>query len=252
MSIAGQASNRRQILLGLAAAATTAATPAAGKTAISAENPELLKLAGDLPRLHAEYIDAHGAERRIFREAMANWPRAPKEIRSLLGGKLEMDVRNVGITWPDCTRMARLGTPDCFRDEIRRGKREVERIVATFNSPIRRDNAVAFETRKIAEAEIAIPLAERYWAECDSIKSTSGYEAATALLTAARTALCARVDAIMRAPETSLMGVVIKAQALEAWSEVGPLFRALSPGADKWGGMIAASIMRQATNDPRR
>lgn len=74
--------NRRRLLLGLAAMSTAAAVGNDNaKAAISeAENPALVRLAVELPDVEAAYIIAMKHQRTVERKYGAIWPLAPDDI----------------------------------------------------------------------------------------------------------------------------------------------------------------------------
>jgi hypothetical protein len=99
--------------------------------------------------------------------------------------------------------------------------------------------------KQAKEIRRLIPIAKRYQAECARIRDASGISAAYKRETAAGKALTTHVDAIMSQQETSMAGVMIKAQALAAWSNV-PYCGLFSFEVREWGPKFGASIIRLA------
>jgi hypothetical protein len=78
----------------------------------------------------------------------------------------------------------------------------------------------------------------------ERIETASGLDAAEAAKEKARLALRAHVTATMAAPETTIAGVVIKAEALTAWANVDTFERLFNPKGPDWAEGLAAAIMR--------
>jgi len=87
-------------------------------------------------------------------------------------------------------------------------------------------------------------IATAYEAEKARTLKVSGYKAADERMHAARKALGGLVDAVMSQPETTMAGVMVKAQAMAAWGKLPPFWTMLE--GHKWGVALAASIMRVA------
>ncbi len=236
--------NRRNVLLGLAAASTAAATVSEASVA---ENPVLIELGDQLPALEAEYISARRAASQIYREAMKDWPLAPDEIirsrepRASLYGEIERTVAGGGLT--------RRGEENCFgvwkteniESHIRVHEGDIARILKT-----RRQNRLGWHVDRLNEAREALPKARAYWKKCARIRKTCGYEAAYDRKHAAMDALRDHVNTIKCAEERTMMGVVIKAQALKAWSNVEQWYRGLNVKGINWPTQMSAAIIRQA------
>ena len=91
-----------------------------------------------------------------------------------------------------------------------------------------------------------LALATAYEAERDRVQSASGISGAKARCDAAYAALAALVEQIITADETTMAGVVIKAQAIAAWNAI-PLGRRFLPSLEGgWEAKLAASILRIA------
>lgn len=240
--------SRRRMLLGIAAASAAAAVPAA-RAGASLENPELVRLAEELPAVEARYIAAREEREDIRRVWSSKWPLAPDEIaeprrwrgsgyhceRGLEGGAL---IRE-GEEHPRyLTTAADLECQVERAGWVLKGKRLRRRNVAGMNRQ-------EWET-ELAEAERLHAIAARYEAEIASIKKESNYESASKHAAATAEALEAHVSAIMTQPELSMDGLIIKAQALAAWGKVEPLYRIPYRHGQDWHGQIAASILRHA------
>lgn len=242
--------NRRALLLGLAAASTAAATGGAAATVghipavdgAATENPELLRMAEELPGLCSEYRSAREAYEAIVTDTKPIWPMAPDEIFWLgWEGDLERDVTGAALVRPGEEEAHRIGKPSAFVWE-----QECCREAMQKKSMMRSKRERAYRREKLAAAEKAEKMAEDYWAACERVRQASGIEPARERKAAAREALREHVSAILAGREQSMAGVVIKAQALAAWGEVELFHRMLNPHGDEWASHISASIMRQA------
>lgn len=234
---------RRSLLAGLAAAA--AATTATGST-MPSENPALVALADDLPRVLSDFTSARDNVEWILAEWSPQWPTPPQEIFTFTSGsKRHNGLDGIGIKsdlGKDWTQVCNLGTPEIFEELFARYTKEAARA-ANHKSKRRMNSCLA----SADEAKAAIAPARAYWAEVDRITAASGIDAARARQTEAQGALHAHVDAIMTEREISLAGLVIKAQALAAWAQVGKFWRALDPKAGDWADALSAAILRQGT-----
>ena len=235
--------NRRRMLLGLAAASTAAATAA---EASIAENPELIRMGNELPGLEADHVAACADVKRIVSEYGPTWPRAPKSIIRYGSGCLEeqtMDFRNYPHDIKGCGAI-RVGTPEVFRREAEHDEAEIARILKTKSK-----RRLAFYQKSLEENRAAIPIARKYWAEVDAIRDASGIEAALERQSETRERLTSHVAAIMDCEERTMQGVVIKAQALMAFNSVEPFYRFFEARTNEWGNQIAAAIFRQASQE---
>jgi hypothetical protein len=109
-----------------------------------------------------------------------------------------------------------------------------------------RSEARRAELRKRVQSyKKQLAIAKGYEAECDRVRLASGLRAAQKRESDAAQALTNHVDAIMGTPETSMTGIMIKAQAMAAWSRV-PLCGLFVVQAREWGPKFGASIVRLA------
>jgi hypothetical protein len=72
--------NRRRLLLGLAAASTAAAGSIASAATPALENPELLRLGDQLEAKAERHCQATAHENRIVREGRRRWPTTPEAL----------------------------------------------------------------------------------------------------------------------------------------------------------------------------
>jgi len=235
--------SRRSLLIGLASASTIAA---GGSHAARApvENPDLLRLAAELPALDAEHRDALSEERRIYRETMKIWPRAPKEIETLGGmwSDLERDVSGAGMRSAESKGLSRyIGTPKHFSNL----KKFYQEDIDNPKQSKWRQKARPKLQANLVEAERGETLSEEYHSEIKRFREASGFEASTKRRKAAQDALKAHVAAIMDTPESTPHGVILKAQALAAWGAVDWFARSLSIEALPWPQQMAEAVLRQ-------
>lgn len=88
--------------------------------------------------------------------------------------------------------------------------------------------------------------AAKYEAATARILKASSYKAANERKRAAAKALIEAVDSIMAAPETTMAGVMIKAQALASWGLVNDWQMHFTTQAAAWGPSLGASVLRLA------
>ncbi|MEX0282117.1 MAG: hypothetical protein AB3N13_13120 [Arenibacterium sp.] len=236
--------DRRRVLLGLAAASTAAAAP---KTADAvSEKPELIRLADALPALVDSYTAQRDAVAQIVQDAAKVWPQAPREIVYFFeGSKPETDVRGAGISRVvfgrgNFSQVWNYGTPDAFRQQIAQHKAKIARIMKTKSK-----RGLRSEKMWLARMEVALPLSEKYCSEIETIRTASGYKPARENLTVAQEALKEHIAAIMEHQPRTMEGVVIQAQAIQAWQQVAPIQRHLDLDAMKWPARMAASVLAQ-------
>ncbi|RWP23780.1 MAG: hypothetical protein EOR01_07795 [Mesorhizobium sp.] len=242
--------NRRRLLLGLAAASTAAAavTVAPAHSAALADNPELVRLGGGLAAIAEEYRIAVAERKAIIKEWSRVWPVAPDEIisdRQYGSGPIERDITGTGIWRPGSKdRALVIVTCDDLEWELTRAKRILKGKSIDKRSVGGLPDRAAWENE--LDAIVAqYTAASKYEAEKARVLKASGYEAANERKHAAADALIGIINDIMAQPETTMAGVVIKAQALAQWGLVSDWQRYTIASAD-WGPALAASVLRLA------
>ncbi|HEV2508654.1 hypothetical protein [Bosea sp. (in: a-proteobacteria)] len=243
--------NRRRMLLGLAAASTAAATASAavGPTPTATENPELLRLAEEMPALVDRYHAAWKHQRDTKAKWSPLWPSAPDEItqpgsnRALSGW--EETFEGAAHTRPNEEHPRQLIPSYSFRWGVLRAQRALK------SKKLLKLGTLEGRTREQWEAAMSedrrcLELAEAYEAETKRIRRASGYEASWKAHHAATDALADHVARIMAEPDHTMEGLIIKAEALEAWNSVERWQRAFKPASADWHGKIAASILRHS------
>jgi hypothetical protein len=240
--------NRRRMLLGLAAASTAAATATVAAAPATAENPELIRLAKELPALADQYHAARKHQAATLAEWSPLWPLAPDDITqpgdgSFYGNPWEGRLHGGPLTRAGEKHARRIIPEFHFRldaDRCRRMLKSKKLLVG----PVAGRTRAQWET-ELAESEHCHVLAKAYAAETTRIKEASGYSASCDAHSAAAKALETHVGLIMAEPDHTMDGLIIKAEALETWGGVDSLYRMSIPGRD-WHGQIAASILRHA------
>ncbi|TPK04590.1 hypothetical protein FJ872_27405 [Mesorhizobium sp. B2-5-9] len=240
--------NRRRLLLGLAAASTAAAVTVAPRahSATIAENPELVRLGNAFPAIAEEHRAAKEARSKIINKWSKLWPSAPDEI--LIGGShgrvIERDLTGCGVYRNGKT--VGIVTCDDLDWYIGRAKRILKGKSIDKRAVCGLPNRASWELH-LDELVAEYGVAAKYEAEQTRILKASGYKAANERRTKASTALVAAVDAIMAQPETTMAGIVIKAQALAAWGRYADQWeRYLTKEAAAWAPSLAAAVLRLA------
>ncbi|TPK70288.1 hypothetical protein FJ930_18355 [Mesorhizobium sp. B2-4-15] len=239
--------NRRRLLLGLAAASTAAAAVTVAPHAHSAaiqENPELVRLGNAFPAIAEEYRVAKNARSKIVKKWSKLWPSAPDEI---LTGRSHGRVTERDITGHGIYRNDKLvGIDSC--DDLDWYIDQAERILKGKSIDKRKIHGRDREgwEAHLDELVAEYTVAAKYEAEQARILKASGYKAADERKSMATKALVAAIDAIMALPETTMAGVMIKAQALQAWGHADRWERLLTPEAAAWAPSLAATVLRLA------
>ncbi|AMJ59360.1 hypothetical protein [Bosea sp. PAMC 26642] len=241
--------DRRRMLLGLAAASTAAATVTAAGGAKASENPELFRLASELPALSDHYHAARKHQDVTEAHWSPLWPLAPDDITEpghpgWHGSPIERGLRGGALMRPGEAEPRRLISAFHFGFQVNRARRVLNGKKLTAGLVDGRTRA-EWET-ELAEDERCHALAVTYEAETKRISEASNYTASWQAHSAAAAALEVHVGLIMGQPDLTMEGLIIKAQALEVWGRVDELYRLSRRGAD-WHGQIAASILRHAS-----
>ncbi|WP_439521089.1 hypothetical protein [Marivita sp.] len=241
---------RRRMLLGLAAASTAAATGASsgGHTA-TLEDPQLLELGDALPSALKDFKDAETRVKQIEETWGAQWPVPDSEIiRYGSGCKTHRDILGRGVEMPwgksGVTRVHDLGTPEHFEKSAVWNWKEYERCMGLKSKRGSRGAKLWAE-----RDEAAIEPARAYWSEVERITKASGIEAARKAEDAALETLKKLVGEIILYREQTITGLIIKAQALQAWGEVPTAFQQINSESPNWGDAIASTVIRQTQGD---
>lgn len=238
---------RRQMLFGLAAASTAAATGATATEGQKPENPELVALGNATFDLQSNYEETRAEALRIAKDVRRHWPLAPEPILSFGHGCLEeRDVTGAGImrVVEERGKLEQVwgyGTPEYFEAQIQHHKDRIDHIMETKSK-----RGLKFEQEWLKRSEEALPLSRAYVAKIEKLKEQSGYQPARDRQEAAYEAFSDHVSKVMAMEAATMEGVVIKAQALQAWSTVDPFYKALNKHGVEWAEQLAGAIVTQA------
>jgi hypothetical protein len=262
--------DRRRLLIGLAAASTAATVSAVPALAAIpsgssgqlghligtskpplAENPELIRLGELLPAAEAEFTDAERGYREVVGKWEKRWPLAPDVIvkpyhddysleRGLTGAAINPDGSQ-HIHERGKPHARSLFGPDDFAFRIDRIDGDMRR--KRSKHPLTVDGLLQMEAERAVLVD-GLAAAREYEAAKEQVLSASGYAAAAARRTAAHKAVGEVVGAIMAQPETTMAGIIIKAQALSLWGR-NPQ-RIFHIPAWEWPHQFAASVLRIA------
>lgn len=235
--------SRRTILAGLA---TAAAAATSAKASGPQESAELIDLSNALPG-HVEAYQAAAKKVADIAETWGpQWPTPCEEIIRFTNSENQhTDILGVPVKVKrhpgGFGQIVEIGSPEDFARSAESNEAEYQRRMG-FKS----QRGAKFSKQRAERDRAAIPLSEAYWSEVERIKEASGVDTAKEAQAAARDELQALVDQIMKTPETTIAGVVIKAQALEAWSSVDKFWRTFNLQGVDWAESLAASIIRQS------
>lgn len=248
--------DRRRLLLGLAAASSVAALPSIAATSPEAavtENPTLVHLGDMLPAIAAEHIAAVKAETSIIAKWSARWPLAPdalikpyRDDSAMERALTDSALTRPGRQWPVpvITAAEIQHDIDGIRLALRRKRRDAFGPINWRGIKLVPDQ---WEL-DLAERGKLLAIAEQYEADKAAVLDASGYVLAHARTKAARRALGDLVAEIMAQPDATMLGVVVKAQALAAWGNTDLLTRWSTPESHRWEGQLAASVLRLASS----
>lgn len=239
--------DRRRMLLGLAAASTAAAAPIALAASAPGESATLLRLGGETAAVAEAYRNAEAARAAIVAEWEPQWPAIPQELQTRNeSGEVAYDLEGL---WPK--EYARYKTAAHLR-QWAADYRVPRKFRKGTSARTIADNARWMENLA-RQAEANANLSEKYCAERVRIREASGIMPARAKERAARTAFIGHVSSIMEIDPITMAGVIVQAEALDAFSTVPALQRSgdFSLRALKelpaWGERLAGAILRIAS-----
>lgn len=217
----GAPMKRRQLLAAASAAALTPIAAFAAGSPIPVqlveENPALLALGEELPRVEAEYHAACAAWDAMWREWHPQWPLAPdpcvmencgwpeESERTLTGEPLVRAGRNhsLRVLRLDHLEWRRASSLEALAKDARRKRKSSRETLAYWQSEVDR-------------SELGLALLPGYLAECERIKRESKVEALTKARRAASERVFAFARKVLQEPSSTVAGVRIKAQAAAA------------------------------------
>lgn len=211
---------RRDFLTRAPVALAAIGTPAAAATiAVPAENPALLALGEELPKVEQAYQDALTAWRTAWDFWSPQWPLAPEACCNKYGAsgynrELERDLRGAGLK--------REGESTCWTIKTAAEmEREIDWQRELLAKDDKRERSYGKRFRQyrhdaIAEAELGLALLPGYLAEVDRIKRESSFKAIDKERHRATDAIFAFVRKVLMEPSQTIEGVRIKARACAA------------------------------------
>lgn len=239
--------NRRRMLLGLAAASTAAAVPVAVAASAPAKDATLLRLGAETSALATTYREAETARAAIVAKWSPQWPSVPEQLKTRHeSGEVAYDLEGL---WPN--EFVKYQTADRLRERAAEHRAPRQFRKGTSAAYIAKD--MAWGEKRAQELEANAVLSEMYCAERARVRKASGIMAARAKERDARLAFVSHVSSIMEIEPSTMAGVIVQAEALEAFSAVPPLQRSgdfsLKALTDlpAWGERLAASILRIAS-----
>lgn len=254
--------NRRRLLLGLASASAAGAAivatgAAVGAAIVAAREGEALLILGDaLPDVVAEHVAAEAAYWAVVKEWEPKWPTAPDAlaVRSFDSRRLERGLRGYAIR------------PDGTYDGYVKGQLSQARSIETSADILRHINTIDGYLRRLrpkhplTAEQLELPSAERAElvkrlalagqyenAKRQTLKA-SGYPAADERQNAASAAMTALAGKIMAETPTTMTGVLIQAEALEAFGRLR--LAPFETAAWGWPRLFAANLLRIAREAP--
>lgn len=246
--------SRRQLLAGIATASNAASILMDASTlhadatmALPDENPVLLQMGDRLMETIQRYHRARAKVDAIVAEWSPRWPAAPEAIHAGTAANcLETDLLGVPVQIDGSKRRRFIWTANEADWSIRDCKDALGR------QPGKRGR-VRGSTQEHWRAELerwtaVHDAAVTYEAECARVRLESGIDAAVKEWTFAERALNGAVDGIMRETEITMLGTLVKVQALDAWGQTSAAKAAgESHQMPMWGPSLASGMLRIAT-----
>ncbi|WP_112313275.1 hypothetical protein [Pseudogemmobacter bohemicus] len=211
---------RRQFITAAPVAALAPLTVCAASAVAApevAENPALLALGEELPRVEAAYHAACAAWDAMWREWRPKWPLAPDPCVVQGGGwlgELERNLDGFGLVRPGQERpMRRL---ELLNMEGRRNT-----MLGALARAARRKRPTSKKTllywqSEADRAELGVALLPGYLAECERIKKASNFDAVDAARIDARDRMFDFARQVLQEASSTIEGVQIKARAVAA------------------------------------
>jgi hypothetical protein len=211
--------SRRNMMRGLTAGLIGASVPVAAIAGLTElpENPALLALAGELETAVTNHAKAVAERDRACAVGKELWPRAPAEAYGWSGKPDQIERDCAGYGYPGIIYI--LTAKDIRQEKPSRGK------------------------GAIAEWRRHLEVVKKYERARKLAHDVSGYPAANDALKVARNNLERIIAAIITEPAVTMQGVVIKARALQAWTEVETFWRITNMQALNWGPGLADALL---------
>lgn len=215
---------RRDFLTRAPVALAVIGTPAAAAAVQApAENPALLALGEDLPKVEAAYRAASEARRDAWRLWSKQWPLAPDACCNLdwcgWSDRAERDLSGAALIRPGRDRPVRVNTVREMEDRAEL----MRKCLAKDNRRKRKESKKtrAYWQGEIARCELGVQLLPSYLAECDRIRLESAYDTLRVQQDEARRALFALARAALAEKASTSRGLKIKAEICAALGAMG-------------------------------
>lgn len=243
---------RRSLLAGLAASSIAATAAGSAQATSNPENPKLVELGEKLSPISESHVRARKARLDCYHATMKDWPKPHESITSWqkvafssLEYEYDVEGRSISLKCPD------RGTRRIYSSE------GLERQIASTKDTIARAERRKIKAKNYAERDrrwkdeirdykAKLRHAQTYERECQRLKRASGIEALSDDESAAREALSDHITAIMKEPSRTMLGVLIKAQALECWTKTSPFMQQVNPRGDLWARSMSTAVIEQA------
>jgi hypothetical protein len=247
---------RRRLLLGIAAASASAAAltmPNDTHAAAIEENPELVRLGDELPRIAEDYNSARAAKNAALLAWSSRLPRAPDAITapgwSWSSDDSERSLDGTPLVRTGESYARRVWSAAALANEAKRGERVLRGTSFEKNKNGKHRRLTRDEYRQLVDGYYEkYAVARDYEAERDSIKAQSDIDSVQKRLDDAEKAFSEALKAILREPDRTMVGVVIKAQAIATASAAGRFFLLSTFDAETgdWGTRLANSVLTHA------
>lgn len=252
----GHELTRRSLLAGLAAASAAVAVPVSAVAMQGAENPVLLALAGEVEPIAAELIAANADLKNCRTEWEPRWPSIPDALKFSyqLGSHYSHAETLKGLALQDETGRNVMVLKTEHLDKSAVAIRAALRRTRRSANPFRAHSSYtwglclsaeewAVELEQIADLR-AIAVAHE--AEQARVREASHILERKARREAARTALADIVSRVMAERPETVEGLIIQAQAMEAWKGADPWQKAMLAMDKPWASDFASSLLRIA------
>jgi hypothetical protein len=252
--------DRRRLLLGLAAASTGAAAAVVASSVTTAapaaiEDAELVRLGDMLPAAAAEMTASVADYQARVRKARSRWPSPPEAIVKHYNDSRdwERNIEGAAILpdggypeWPLSGLRPKVSPRSLYSvEECEREVAGCDRVLnrKRVKHPLSPERIMSVEAYRAEWCDM-LAAARQYEAAKARVSKACGYEAAKARKETAEQAITELVSGIMARQPVTMSGLVIQAQALEAWKTVP--YHNVRILALKWQQHMAASVLRIA------
>lgn len=252
----GHEITRRSLLAGLAAASAAVAVPTATLAAHRVENPLLLELAGSIGLAASEVAEAEADLAAGYAEWAPRWPAIPDDLKFdySFGGHFSQAETLDGLTLQGEGGRNVMVIKTVHLDESIAAIRKAMRRVRSSGNPFTAFSSYTFGMRLSAH-EWTVELekfhdlrtiAVAHEANQAAVRAASRIMERIARVKTARTALEQVVGRTMGARPETVVGLIIQAQAMEAWQGAANWQKAMRAMDTTWAGDFAASLLRIA------